>query len=106
MPGPRLPMRKIRDVLRLSAAGMSKRKIAASLGVSATSAGECTACGPGLAATGRPDGRSAGGPALPAAHDGGQGSSAAAGLGGASPRAAPARGDAAVVVGGASRCQS
>ena len=29
-------MRKIRDVLRLSAAGMSKRKVAASLGVSAT----------------------------------------------------------------------
>jgi transposase len=41
MPGQRLPMRKIRDVLRLSAAGMSKRKIAASLGVSATAAGEC-----------------------------------------------------------------
>ena len=41
MPGARLPMRKIRDVLRLSAAGMSKRKIAASLGVSATAAGEC-----------------------------------------------------------------
>ena len=41
MPGPRLPMRKIHDVLRLSAAGMSKRKIAASLGVSATAAGEC-----------------------------------------------------------------
>src|SRR5262245_1228194 len=41
MPGPRLPMRKIRDVLRLSAAGMSKRKIAASLGMSATAAGEC-----------------------------------------------------------------
>ena len=38
MPGPRLPMRKIRDVLRLSAAGMSKREIAASLGVSATAA--------------------------------------------------------------------
>ena len=34
-------MRKIRDVLRLSAAGMSKRQIAASLGVSATAAGEC-----------------------------------------------------------------
>jgi transposase len=34
-------MRKIRDVLRLSAAGMSKRKIAAALGVSATAAGEC-----------------------------------------------------------------
>jgi hypothetical protein len=41
MPGPRLPMRKIRDVLRLSAAGMSKRKIAASLGVSATAARDC-----------------------------------------------------------------
>jgi transposase len=41
MPGPRLPMRKIRDVLRLSAAGMSKRQIAASLAVSATAAGEC-----------------------------------------------------------------
>jgi transposase len=41
MPGPRLPMRKIRDVLRLSAGGMSKRQIAASLGVSATAAGEC-----------------------------------------------------------------
>jgi transposase len=38
MPEPRLPMRKVRDVLRLSAAGMSKRKIAASLGVSATAA--------------------------------------------------------------------
>ena len=34
-------MRKIRDVLRLSAAGLSKRKIAASLGVSATAAGDC-----------------------------------------------------------------
>jgi transposase len=41
MPGQRLPMRKIRDVLRLSAAGMSKRKIAASLGLSPTAAGEC-----------------------------------------------------------------
>ena len=41
MPGARLPMRKIRDVLRLSAAGMSKRQIAASLGLSATAAGEC-----------------------------------------------------------------
>ena len=29
----RLPMRKIRDVLRLTAAGLSKRKIAASLGI-------------------------------------------------------------------------
>jgi len=41
MPQERLPMRKIRDVLRLSAGGMSKRKIAASLGMSATAAGDC-----------------------------------------------------------------
>jgi transposase len=41
MPEPRLPMRKVRDVLRLSAAGMSKREIAASLGVSATAARDC-----------------------------------------------------------------
>src|SRR5579872_2213579 len=41
MPGPRLPMRKIQDVLRPSAAGMSQRKIFASLGWSATAAGEC-----------------------------------------------------------------
>jgi transposase len=34
-------MRKIRDVLRLSVAGMSKRQIAASLGVSATAARDC-----------------------------------------------------------------
>ena len=37
----RLPMRNIRDVLRLSAAGMSKRKIAAGLGIGATATGEC-----------------------------------------------------------------
>ena len=37
----RLPMRNIRDVLRLKAAGMSKRKIAAGLGIGATAAGEC-----------------------------------------------------------------
>ena len=41
MPQERLPMRKIRDVLRLSADGLSKRKIAASLGLSATAAGDC-----------------------------------------------------------------
>jgi transposase len=34
-------MRKIRDVLRLKAGGLSKRKIAASLGVSPTAAGDC-----------------------------------------------------------------
>jgi transposase len=41
MPGLRLPMRKIRDVLRLRAGGMSKRKIAASLSIGVTAAGEC-----------------------------------------------------------------
>ena len=41
MPGARLPMRKIRDVLRLRAGGMSKRKIAASLSIGVTAAGEC-----------------------------------------------------------------
>ncbi len=39
MPGARLPMRKIRDVLRLAADGLSKRQIAASLGIGATAAG-------------------------------------------------------------------
>jgi transposase len=34
-------MRKIRDVLRLGAGGMSKRKIVASLGMSATAVGDC-----------------------------------------------------------------
>ena len=37
----RLPMCKIRDVLRLSAAGLSKRQIAASLGIGPTAAGAC-----------------------------------------------------------------
>jgi len=41
MPGARLPMRKIRDVLRLRAGGMSKRKIAASLSIGVTAAGDC-----------------------------------------------------------------
>ncbi len=39
MPGERLPMRKIRDVLRLHAVGLSKRQIAVSLNIGATSAG-------------------------------------------------------------------
>jgi transposase len=41
MPGQRLPMRKVRDVLRLRASGMSKRKIAASLSIGATAAADC-----------------------------------------------------------------
>jgi transposase len=36
MPGARLPMRKIRDVLRLTAAGISSRNIALSLSIGAT----------------------------------------------------------------------
>ncbi len=36
----RLPMRKIRDVLRLQASGLSKRQIAASLSLGPTSVGE------------------------------------------------------------------
>lgn len=39
MPGQRLPMRKIREALRLQAQGLSKRRIALSLGISATAAG-------------------------------------------------------------------
>ena len=41
MPGARLPMRKIRDVLRLTAAGMSSCKIAASLSIGATTVIDC-----------------------------------------------------------------
>ena len=41
MPQERLPMRKIREVLRLKAQGLSKRQLAASLGISATAAVEC-----------------------------------------------------------------
>jgi hypothetical protein len=41
MPQERLPMRKIRDVLRLKASGLSNRKITASIGRSARAAGEC-----------------------------------------------------------------
>jgi hypothetical protein len=41
MPQERLPTRKVRDLLRLKAGGLSKRKIAASIGMSATAAGDC-----------------------------------------------------------------
>ncbi len=40
MPGERLPMRKIRDALRLHAGGLSKRQIAVSLNIGRTSAGD------------------------------------------------------------------
>ena len=41
MPGARLPMRNVRDVLRLTAAGMSSRKIAASRSIGATTVIDC-----------------------------------------------------------------
>src|SRR5438552_1441679 len=41
MPQQRLPMRKVRDVLRLTASGMSSRKVAASLSVGATTVIDC-----------------------------------------------------------------
>ena len=41
MPRARLPMRKIRDMLRLTASGMSSRKIAASLSVGGTTVVDC-----------------------------------------------------------------
>ena len=107
MPGPRLPVRKIRDVLRLSAAGMSKRPDRHQpWGERYRRPGlhfACAARRPRLAAAGRPDGRDAGGSALSAASARQQGTSTAAGLGDSTPRAAPAGGDAAAVVGGASR---
>ena len=95
MPGQRLPMRKIRDVLRLSAAGMSKRQIAASLGIGAD--GRRGVPAPGArAGVGWPLPDDLDDDALerrlyPAADGHGQGSAAAAGLGGDPPRAAPAR---------------
>jgi hypothetical protein len=61
-------MREIRDVLRLSAASMSKREIDASLGMNATAARDCIwrARRAGLTwpLTGRLDRRHAGAPAL------------------------------------------
>ena len=41
MSGARLPMRNVRDVLRLTAAGMSSRKIAASLSIGASTVIDC-----------------------------------------------------------------
>lgn len=41
MAQPRLPMHKIRDVLRLAAQGLSKRQIGESLGIGRTAVGDC-----------------------------------------------------------------
>ena len=40
MPKARLPMRKLRDVLRLTSAGLSSRQVAASVGIGAATVGE------------------------------------------------------------------
>ena len=109
MPGQRLPMRKIRDVLRLTAAGMSSRKIAASLVVGATTVVDCLPAGAGcrrqLAAAGRPERRGAGGAAVPGLDGTGrdQGATPAAALADDPSRTAPTGRDAAASVGGAPR---
>ena len=41
MPQERLPMRKVRDVLRLQASGLSNRQIAVSVGIGRTAVGDC-----------------------------------------------------------------
>ena len=41
MPQERLPMRKVRDVLRLQASGLSHRQIAVSVGIGRTAVGDC-----------------------------------------------------------------
>ena len=109
MPGARLPMRKIRDVLRLTAAGMSSRKIAVSLSIGGDDGrGLPAACAVGrmlLAAARGPDRRGAGGAAVSGLDGAGrdQGATAAARLAGDPSRAAPAGRDAAAALGGASR---
>ena len=106
MPQERLPMRKLRDVLRLTASGLSSRKVAASLGMGASTVTDCLQRGTGrrrrLAAAGGADGRGAGEPALSSLDGAGrdQGAAAAAGLA-SDPSRAPAEGrDAAAALGG------
>ena len=103
----RLPMRKIRDVLRLSAAGLSKRQIAASLGHRPDRCRGVPAPGAGgryqLAAARRSRRRRAGAPPVSGACGHGQGLAVAAGLAGDPSRVAPQGRDAAAGVGGVSR---
>ena len=100
-------MRKIRDVLRLTAGGMSKRKIAASLSIGATAAGDCMrrARRAGVSWPLPEDLTDAALERLfvSAAAGHGEGSATTARLAGDPSRAAPAGRDAAAVVGGASR---
>ena len=100
-------MRKIRDVLRLTAAGMSKRKIAASLGIEPDGRRGLHPAGaarrPRLAAAGRPDDEALEARLYPPPASDGQGSAAAARLAGGPPRAEAAGRDAAAALGGASR---
>ena len=103
----RLPMRKIRDVLRLSAAGLSKRQIAASLGIGPTAAGACLrrAREAGLSwplpdDLTTPRWRAA---SIRSVGDHGQGLAVAAGLAGDPSRVAPQGRDAAAGLGGVPR---
>ena len=70
MPRERLPMRKIRDVLRLHAGGLSKRRIAASLTIGRPPVGDyirrAQARRSGLAVGRGSCGRRSGSPAVPA----------------------------------------
>jgi hypothetical protein len=108
MPGARLPMRKIRDMLRLTAAGMSSRKIAASLsrddsrGLPAA----CAGCRCRLAAARGTVRRGAGGTAVSGLNcvGGDQVSAYTGRLAGDPSRTEAAGRNAAAAVGGASRC--
>ena len=103
----RLPMRKIRDVLRLSAAGLSKRQIAASLGIGPTAAGACLRrareAGVGWPLPDDLDDAALVSRLYPVPTTHGQGLAVAAGLAGDPPRVAPQGRDAATGLGGISR---
>jgi hypothetical protein len=99
----RLPMRKMREVLRLKAEGLSKRRIAASLGISATAVVECLQrVRLELAAPGRARRRGVGAAALLASNIA-EGATAATGLAIRPSRAKAAGRDAAAAVGGVPR---
>ena len=110
MPGARLPMRKIRDVLRLTAAGMSEPQDRGQLSASARRQSvDCLRrarrCRRRLAAARRPDRRGAGGAAVSGLDGAGrdQGPAPTARLAGDPSRAEAAGRDAAAGLGGASR---
>jgi hypothetical protein len=106
MLGPRLPMRTIRDVLSSRLPACPNARPPPVFWWSATAAGDfiwrAWRRQPKLTAAGSLDERGAGASVLRIAQGDAQGSPAATGLGSGAPGAAPARGDAAAVVGGAS----